>query len=123
MSEAASVPNGGARQPDLIRDRYVAFLDVLGFREVVGRHSFGEFLAGYKTCLQRTLTPHGVNYVVFSDSIVLTTNGAQDEDLHQLVVACSHLFYRLLTLKPWPIAIRGPSRAECAPLMWQVMAR
>jgi hypothetical protein len=85
---------------------YVALLDVLGFSALVASDSAGDRIERYLQCLQRTVgggaTP--VDYVVFSDSIVLTVEGEDDSSLIRVASACSRLMGQLLTDN---IPIRG----------------
>jgi hypothetical protein len=75
---------------------YVALLDVLGFSALVGADQTGEKIRGYLECLQRATDRSEVGYVVFSDSIVLTTKGASPESLITVARACSRLLSDLL---------------------------
>jgi hypothetical protein len=75
---------------------YVALLDVLGFSALVGSDRTGQKIQGYLDCLQRATDRSEVGYVVFSDSIVLTTKGASPESLITVARACSRLLSDLL---------------------------
>ena len=61
---------------------YVALLDVLGFKSIITGDSVDKKLQEYlQTLEEATKTSDGdttVNYVVFSDSIVLTTGDSVD---------------------------------------------
>ena len=74
---------------------FVALLDVLGFASLVAADRDGERLNAYLQCIERSLgttTPSSaVRYVVFSDSIVLTTNDDTEESLLSLIWSCSRL--------------------------------
>ena len=58
-------------------NRYVALLDVRGFASIVSGDRQGERLSQYLNALQAAVTQESatlpLEYVVFSDSIVLTT--------------------------------------------------
>jgi hypothetical protein len=73
---------------------YVAFLDVLGFTAMVANDRDGERLEQYLNTLKTALKDddgHTVEYVVFSDSIVLT-----ERNLETMLRTCSRLFWSML---------------------------
>jgi hypothetical protein len=85
---------------------YVAFLDVLGFTAIVrgeNREPIDRYLECLKTVFEREENTH-VDYVVFSDSIVITTHDDSDASLQGLLKRCSGLFGSLLAQG---IAVRG----------------
>ena len=75
---------------------FVALLDVLGFSSLISGDGEGEPLRTYMRCLQEALEVSGdgpsVDYVVFSDSIVLTTREDSKESVQALLLRTSHLF-------------------------------
>lgn len=80
---------------------YVAFLDVLGFSALLtGGEGEGGRLQEYLRCIQEALATNErspkVEYVVFSDSIILTTPDAYIESLLELLLRCSRLFGLML---------------------------
>ncbi len=77
-------------------DGYVALLDVLGFSALVDADTTGERVERYLTCLQRAKGTTAVEYVVFSDSIVLTVEDAGADCLLAIAGACSRLMNELL---------------------------
>jgi hypothetical protein len=83
---------------------YVALLDVLGFTALVGSDEKGEAIAKYLDALNAATEGTGVDFVVFSDSIILTLPDETPEGLLIIACACSRLMYRLLTHR---IPIRG----------------
>lgn len=86
---------------------YVALLDVLGFSAMVARDTDGRQVADYLKALEGAFPSQGsspVDYVVFSDSIILTTRDDTKDSLHALVRGCSSLFGRLLERE---IPLRG----------------
>lgn len=76
---------------------YVALLDVLGFSNLVADDATGERVERYLECLQRTKEDTEVDYVVFSDSIVLTVAGGGPDSLLAIAGACSRLTSELLS--------------------------
>jgi hypothetical protein len=82
----------------------VALLDVLGFSALVAKDAEGEGVERYLKCLQRATAATAVNYVVFSDSIVLTVGGDGPDSLLEIASACSRLMSELLAAD---IPIRG----------------
>jgi hypothetical protein len=84
----------------------VALLDVLGFSALVAADAADERIERYLGCLKRTTggTTPPIDYVVFSDSIVLTVEGEGTDSLVAIAGACSRLMGELLAEH---IAIRG----------------
>lgn len=83
---------------------YVAFLDVLGFTALVSRDETGEKLKEFSTCLKKATDELEIDFVVFSDSIVLTAKSDTEDAFFSILQACSKLFASLLEQH---IAIRG----------------
>jgi hypothetical protein len=87
---------------------YAALLDVLGFSNLVSGEGAATRLAAYRDGLQTALgaATVGVNveYVVFSDSIVITTPDDSDQSLQTLIRRCSNLLGLMLERD---IALRG----------------
>jgi|SRR5271157_1328770 len=83
---------------------YVALLDVLGFSALVAADSTGQSVKRYLNCLQRVRGETEVNYVVFSDGIMLTLGDEGPDSLITIAGACSRLMGELLAED---IPIRG----------------
>jgi hypothetical protein len=87
---------------------YVALIDVLGFRDLVGKDDELTSVAAYSSTIidlfDRENGPNNLQFVLFSDNLVVNTKDASESSLEQLVMACSHL---LFTLAAQGIAIRG----------------
>ena len=64
----------------------------------------GERLKKFSECLRQATEPVEVDYVVFSNSIVLTAKGDDEHSFFALTEACSYLLAQLLDQN---IAIRG----------------
>jgi hypothetical protein len=76
---------------------YVATLDVLGFSDLLYRDGYSQQLKNYMTCVNDVIRPTTkTECVVFSDTIVLTSPGSDDDALQALIEACSAAFYALL---------------------------
>jgi hypothetical protein len=75
---------------------FVALLDVLGFSSLVGGDPSGEKIHRYLECLKSATAQSEVDYVVFSDSVVLTAKGDGPESLIAIAAACSRLLADLL---------------------------
>lgn len=86
-----------------MREGFVALLDVLGFSALV-RDSGEGGIQRYLNCLQNATEHTNVNYVVFSDSIVLSAKGDSPDSFIAVAGACSRLLYDLLNVD---IALRG----------------
>ena len=83
---------------------YIALLDVLGFSALVGGGTSSERLSAYLACLETASSSNAVNYVVFSDSIVLTAKGFDDTSFIAVARGCANLLAALLAEG---IALRG----------------
>lgn len=85
---------------------YLATLDVLGFSEMLQRDGYSQQLKNYLTCVNDVIRPANVRAecVVFSDSIVLTSPGDDDEAFKNLIKTCSAAFRALLKNE---IPVRG----------------
>lgn len=79
-------------------DGFIAFLDLLGFTERVRTGDVGKSFEKYSEIIQQSLKTKESNlqYITFSDSIVVTTNGNDSEQLLVLVEALAELQFRLL---------------------------
>jgi hypothetical protein len=86
------------------RHGYVALLDVLGFRELVSQSDKESRLSRYIETVRRALQRHGIEFVLFSDAIVINTVEGREEPLIDIVVACSNLMFELGLAG---IAVRG----------------
>jgi hypothetical protein len=83
---------------------YVAFLDVLGFSNLIGGDHVGERIEKYLESVKSSIEGTPVQYVVFSDSIMLTVEGETPDSLIEVAKVCSKLFHSLLKVD---IALRG----------------
>jgi hypothetical protein len=85
---------------------YVATLDVLGFSDMLQRDGYEQELRNYITCINDVIRPASVNTecVVFSDSIVLTSPGTDEDAFRNVVHAGSAAFSALLKNR---IPVRG----------------
>src|SRR6267378_3580793 len=88
---------------------FLALLDVLGFSSLVSGDEHGGRLQRYLDCVNKSLCEgvrgHEVDYVVFSDSIVLTTReSSMEASLQALVLRCSRLLGLMLENE---VAMRG----------------
>jgi hypothetical protein len=89
---------------------YVALIDVLGFSQLVRGERAADRLASYREGLEGALAPEPeegipvVEYVVFSDTIVVTTSDDSEPSLQALLRRSSTLFGIMLEKD---IALRG----------------
>ncbi len=90
-----------------MRVGYAAFLDVLGFSALISSDQ-GSRIEKYLQCLKEVFDcdpgPGPVDYIVFSDSIILTTPRDDIEALQALLARCSALLCAMLAEN---IALRG----------------
>ena len=85
---------------------YVAFIDVLGFSALISGDQT-QRVHDYLDCLKGVFEksrPKPVEYIVFSDSLIITTSDDTDEALTSLFLCCSTLFGALLHHR---IPVRG----------------
>jgi len=98
----------GILTPQTIQRGFVALLDVLGFRALVLGDGDEAHLRRYLERLRQALDDETVgpkvDYVVFSDSIVLTTKDDSAESLQLLLLRCSRALGLMLKEE---IALRG----------------
>jgi hypothetical protein len=83
---------------------YVALLDVLGFRSIVAGDHKNAAVIKYLTVITESLKHTSVESIVFSDTIVLTKDGPDPENLRLLCQICSRLMLDLISAN---IPIRG----------------
>lgn len=83
----------------------VAFLDILGFSNyILQGESFSENYKKYVDIIGRATRHYsGLDYTLFSDSLVLTTDNAEDEDLLCLIAAISEISFNLLVQLNVPV--------------------
>jgi hypothetical protein len=78
---------------------YVAFLDVLGFRSINYSVKSDEILKKYVSIVDKAILNENaskLDYVIFSDSVIVNSFSDDDESFLQMLGACSELFRELL---------------------------
>jgi hypothetical protein len=75
---------------------FVALLDVLGFTNLVNDDPGGRKVLRYLECLKSATAGTSVDFVVFSDSIVLTGTDHNPDGLLPIAEACSRLMFNLV---------------------------
>gem|GEM_PF-2050507 len=92
--------NAVSEQPDVLKRKgYVAFLDVLGFRSMVGTPDAEHKLSAYMKTVDDAVAGSGedlLEYVIFSDSIVINSKVDDEKAFESIVAASSALFARFL---------------------------
>lgn len=84
---------------------YLAFIDALGFKALVyGQDSSKKIQKYIETVDQILGNKLELQYVVFSDSIIIVTKDDTEQSFNQIIKACSNLFWALLKEK---IPVRG----------------
>jgi hypothetical protein len=88
------------------RRGFVAFLDMLGFTRLVQSGGLGEALDPYFRILDEAATYQGRNlqYVTFSDSIVLASSSETLQSFNSIVAAVADIQFRLLADLDIPLA-------------------
>lgn len=78
---------------------HVAFLDILGFSELVNNQSFSDKFAQYSKILSTAVHAIGRNlhYITFSDSVLINTSERSEESLLHLIQAVSEISFNFLT--------------------------
>lgn len=87
--------------------RIIALLDVLGFSSLVGDQDFDGIFSDYVETIRNAIlrTDKTVDYVVFSDSIVLISNGCEEKDLLAIAEITSTLSFDMMINQG--LALRG----------------
>jgi hypothetical protein len=75
---------------------FVALLDVLGFKELVSRDDHLGYMQMVADLIDEPSVGESLQYVLFSDTVVINTKEGGEESLWKLVRACSALFAALL---------------------------
>jgi hypothetical protein len=86
---------------------YVAFLDVLGFRSIINSANSDEILKKYVSIVDKAILNedmYGLEYVIFSDSVIVNSFNDDDESFFKMLDACATLFNKLLMIG---IPVRG----------------
>ena len=109
MNDISSMnPTGSGYQASVNEhEGYVAFLDVLGFRSIVGSRDWEERLTRYVKRVDRAIQANDskmLQYVIFSDSVIVNSTEDDDESFQRIVEACATLFAQFLQDG---IALRG----------------
>lgn len=85
-------------------DGFIAFLDILGFSELVKRSSFDQEFNLYSDIICKTSKSNSdLNYVTFSDSVVINTKGNTINDLLSLVRMVAEIMHRFLVELSVPV--------------------
>ena len=87
---------------------FVALIDVLGFRELVGRDDdlshVRQYIDTVVSLLENGQSPRPLQFVLFSDNLIVNTRDDTADSFQGLVVACSQLSFQLAQQR---IAVRG----------------
>jgi hypothetical protein len=78
---------------------YIAYFDVLGFSELIRVDSFSSTITKYNKILQDAVNrdDRNLDYIFFSDSVIIHSNNNQQTDLLDISLAISEITYRLVT--------------------------
>lgn len=86
---------------------YVAFLDVLGFRSIINSIESDATIKKYVEIVDKAILnedAYGLEYVIFSDSVIVNSFHDDDESFFKMIDACATLFNKLLMIG---IPVRG----------------
>lgn len=89
----------------MLEPRVVALLDILGFSELVFKSDFGELFEKYVEAIRAAIhaTDPQIEYVLFSDTVVLVSPGEGSDDLLNLAEVVGTLSYELITEHALPM--------------------
>lgn len=92
--------------PSRVETGYLAFLDLLGFSSQLTGGSWKQTVDQYFEAMEEAtdLCDASVQYVLFSDSLVMTTDDDTPASFEGLLVACALAVYHLLNLG---VPVRG----------------
>ncbi len=97
---------------------YVAFLDIIGFSELIKESTFDQKFEKYSRILRKTTQTNNrdLQHITFSDSVIINTKEGDEQNLLNLIWAIAEINFRLLTELDIPICgsvSKGPfSRYE-----------
>ena len=88
----------------ITENRFVGFFDIMGFKDFVARHDSEEvyerlklikkFLSDYESLDKDLLKEKGtIKHSIFSDSILIATNGGGKTDADLMINRCNHLIW------------------------------
>ena len=90
---------------------YVAFLDVLCFSDLISRDDSLELVQDYTHAIQKAVATASreaeLRFVLFSDSIMISTHSGDESAFTSLLAACSRIFGA-------PVALEVPVRGKIA---------
>jgi len=94
----SDMPEMGSSSDVEPKTGYIALLDVLGFSELLARETRDEELSKYFKAVDEATDEDTapIEYVLFSDSIVISTPANSEDSLLALLRACSSALYYLL---------------------------
>jgi hypothetical protein len=109
------------KEPDTYTDSYVAFIDILGFKEIVYKKSFDEVrdILGNIRLIQELITKSNlysglirqelissVKITLISDSVIISIPKNSDGAFHCMIIVCATIIQKLFSLKE-PLFCRG----------------
>jgi len=81
-----------------VRTGFVAFIDILGFSNIIQRDGFPRLIQQYKDGLIDVVRKQSndIEYVIFSDSIIFCSENDTIEDFIGIIKSCSEILYSFL---------------------------
>lgn len=99
-----------ARQSNFTKERFVAFLDIMGFKDRVARNNHSEILKEleiFQSNISQYVSYHqdaNIQIALFSDSILIYSQDDSIDSLHALADITSHIMmYAIQQEKPIPL--------------------
>ena len=91
---------------DNYEESYVAFLDILGFKEKIKNEKFNDVFGIYKSIIKDNDEYQIPKMIIMSDSIVVAAPCEEEGSLENVIKKCNDIQIKLLEL-PSPVLLRG----------------
>ena len=107
-----------SKHPQFTKERFVAFLDIMGFKDRVARNDHNDVLKElevFQSNISQYVSYHreaNVQLALFSDSILIYSQNDSVDSLHALADITSHIMmYAIQQEKPIPL--KGVRQNSC----------
>jgi len=86
------------KPPESEKYGFIAYFDILGFSELIKEENFADKIQLYNEILQEAVSSKNrdLDYIFFSDSVIINSNNSSEQDLLNLCVAIAEIMFRLL---------------------------
>lgn len=81
------------------QEGFIAYFDILGFSDLIKEEDFSDKIEKYNEILTEAIHVDAwdLEYVFFSDSVIINSKSNDESELLQLIIAISEISHRLLT--------------------------